>query len=265
MKILNYLPKLIAFWLSIHAMPLFSQDALVTVQNEDSKDHAIINVKWYSQRFVYNQGVNLYRTEVGTQGWVKLNESPIKQWTEMPKNELDRDSSLRLFSEIMKQIRPDQINGMVLLHLMAESFASPIFCKFIGIQYDDPNVEVNKKYQYKVMSLDNEKEELLAMSEEITAGPFSPKKSPKDFFAKQVRKTVCMGWEPEDSRFYAVNVYRKNKAGKEIMLNHKPVTISMFQDTMGNFKYPLYKFIDDSVKPGNTYEYRIAGIDFFWK
>jgi uncharacterized protein len=243
---------------------LYSQDAIVVIQNQKDSNIPIVNIKWYSQDFVYKEGVNLYRKESQTNDWTKLNALPIKQKLEIPKIEIAKDSDLFMFQELMKEIKQEQINGMILLQLMAKTFQSPVFSRYIGIQYDDSSAIPSKSYQYKVMRIKNGMEQTLAISEGITIKAFSPLEAPKNFFAKQYRKSAKMGWDAEDTRFYATNIYRASKAtGAEIKLNNKPVTISMIQDSSGNFHYPEYKFVDDSVKEGGTYYYRIAGLDFF--
>jgi hypothetical protein len=240
-----------------------AQDAIVVTQNQKDSNVPVVNIKWYSQDFVYKEGVNIYRKESGSDTWIKLNAVPLVQKQEIPKAEIAKDSSLFMFQEVMKEVKPEQLNGMLLLQLMAKTFESQVFSRFIGIQYDDSTVIRDKKYQYRVVRIKNGMELTLATSDPIIANTFQPLASPKNFFAKQYRKSAKLGWEPEDNRFYATNVYRRSSKGTEVKLNNKPVTISMIQDSAGNFRYPENKFSDDSVKEGGTYYYRIAGLDFF--
>ena len=240
-----------------------AQQARIVLQNANYGEFKhVINVKWYSQQFIYNNGVFVYRREYPKGRWVKLTTLPLKRLSDLPEEIKMKDEELNVFVEVMKEAKPEHLTGLLLLNLMVESFNNPIFSRFLGIQYDDKEVIPGKIYQYKIQKVYENEELFLAQSDSITARSFAPEKAPGAFFARIGKKKVQIGWEPEDTRFYGVNVYRRS-ADSEKRLNNRPVMLSQVKDSTGRLHYPEVKFTDDSIAEGKTYQYTIAGTDFF--
>lgn len=242
-----------------------AQQARIVLQNADYTSlKPTINIKWYSQQFVYKDGVYVYRRDYPNGKWTKLTSQPIKRLPDVAQELKNKDEELNLFVTVIKEAKPEQLSGLILMNLMVESFKSHVFSRFLGIQYDDENIIPGKTYQYKIQKVYDNKELVLAQSDSIVASPFSPQKSPDEYYAKIGKKNVLIGWLPEETRFYGVNVYRKSGI-KEIKLNNRPILLSQIPDSTGKMIYPKDKFRDDSIVEGSTYQYSIAGIDFFGK
>jgi hypothetical protein len=242
---------------------IYGQDARVVTRNEKkSQGKPVILVKWYSQQLVYNEGVHVYRREFPKGRWVKLTIDAVKRLPDLPEEMKLKDEELHVFTELMKEAKPEQLNGLLLMNITVESFKSPDFSRFLGIWYSDETAVSGKTYQYKIQKVYGEKELFLAQSDSITCGIYSNDNPPVDFFARMGKKRVELGWKPEDDRYYAVNVYRKS-GGTEKKLNNQPVLISQIQDSAKKLIYPEIKFTDDSIAEGSKYQYTIAGVDFF--
>jgi len=237
------------------------RNARAVLQNNPSAVSEI-NVKWYSQQFVYPGGCHVYRRDEGS-GWDKITTSPLKQWKEMPAVYFQKDSNLQMFTEVLKAVKPDQLNGFLLMQVMTESFLNPDFSRFAGIQFDDKTVIVGKKYQYRITYFVNATEMELAISDPLVAGPFVPLDSLTGFFVQADKKRSSIGWDAEDTRFFGANLYRSVDGGEEIRLNKNPIALSMKKDSAGKLSYPKIKIVDDSVQEQHTYSYRITGLDFF--
>jgi uncharacterized protein len=240
-----------------------AQQARIVLQNSDYKTtKPAIHVKWYSQQLIYNKGVYLYRRDYPKGRWTKLTPQPLTKLADLPQEIKQKDNELNLFVEVIKGAKPEQLTGLLLMNLMVESFNNQLFSKFMGIQFDDESIVPGKTYQYKVQKVYGNEELLLAQSDSITARTFISAEAPGGYFAKIGKKKVEIGWEPEDNRFYAVNVYRKS-GGSEKKLNKRPVLLSQIKDSTGKLVYPKIKFTDDSIAEGSTYEYCITGKDFY--
>lgn len=261
---IRYLSKFMLSALMLCAtFNIYGQDARVVTRNDkDSQGKPVILVKWYSQQLVYNEGVHVYRREFPRGRWVKLTTGAVKRLPDLPEEIKLNDEELHVFTEVMKEAKPEQLNGLLLMNITVESFKSADFSRFLGILYSDQTAVTGKTYQYKIQKVYGEKELFLAQSDSITCGIYGNDNPPAEFFARMGKKRVELGWKPEDERYYAVNVYRKS-GGTEKKLNNQPVLISQIQDSAKKLIYPEIKFTDDSLAEGSKYQYTIAGVDFF--
>lgn len=240
-----------------------SPTAKVLVHNArgNSAARAIVEVKWYSQRFVYPKGVNLYRRESGESTWTKLNKTPILPQRTVPAPLLQRDGDLDTFLDMARNINSMENNGFMLLNLFAKSFQSGDFSKLAGIQFDDVTAQWSKTYEYRVTLVNNNGESELALSNPVTVGNYRPVAAVADFTVKLEKATAKMTWREEQERFYGINVYRSAlpDSGTWKKINKTPVVLT---ETEGAPDSDVM-YQDADLQQGMTYYYRIAGLDFF--
>ncbi|MFM9836909.1 MAG: hypothetical protein ACKVOQ_01525 [Cyclobacteriaceae bacterium] len=239
------------------------QSAKVLVQNAmlNSPSKAIINVKWYSQSFVYPKGVNVYRRAQGESIWTKLNDAPLVIQPAVPPALAKQDEELKAFHSIAKDLSKSKDNGFVLLSLFGKSFQSEDFSTLIGIQFNDEKLVWGSDYEYRVTKLENAKEIELGVSKTIQAGTYQWDKPVEDFTAKRDKEVIKMNWKPDENRFYAVNIYRSSsKDTVTKKLTKKPIVLS---EAKGNPPASDAMFQDKDLQEGVSYYYRIGGLDFF--
>lgn len=255
---------LLLFIMTLISFNSFAQREKVLVKNTRNKEgKQTITIKWYTNELLYPEGVNVYRKEEGGE-WKKLNTVPVKKQANISPEEYKTDKDLKFFVQLVNETSRKDLNGFILLNLLVKSFESPVFANFLGIQYTDEEIAVGKRYQYKVEKILKGKEVALGLSPFINSSELASGIPVKDINLKLDTNKVKFTWKIEEERFYAVNIYRNSslKQGFE-KLNEKPVMISQYGDSTGKMVYPKIMFIDDSLKQGVTYGYKIAGIDFF--
>jgi uncharacterized protein len=237
----------------------------ILVTNHTENNRQIILVKWLTDKLIYPNGVNIYRQEPGEITWSKLNPKPIVKGTYQPSAlEYKVDSTLKQYVELAKTIKPIDLKDMTKVFVLVKSVQSEGFARYLGIQYNDTNIALNKTYRYKVTSITSKGEENIGHSEFIKAALFIPNLPPSAIEIKAFEKSVTIKWCPEDLRFHGVNIYRySNRDTIMRRINKMPLMISKVEHPKGTFKYPEVFFTDAQLQNGVKYTYRIACIDFF--
>ncbi|HEY8401060.1 MAG TPA: hypothetical protein VIK89_07360, partial [Cytophagaceae bacterium] len=211
---------------------------------------------------VYNYGVNVYRREAGQTEWIKLNSVPVKK--NLPDKSLE-DRELDFFVKLMREVKKEELKGILLLNVLVKTFESPDFSNYLGILYKDDEVESGKIVEYKVTELvAGGEEKTIGYSNKIQVQSYKKESPVTEVVVKQKSKKVVISWKPEDERFYSVNIYRTNVSTSITeKVNANPVVVSKIKDSTGAEKYPEVMFEDLDLEEGETYVYTIAGMDFW--
>lgn len=253
---------IVVFLVSI-SHKFLAQDNFVLTSISTTKPNEV-KVKWYGKEFMYPEGVNLYRKESLEVNWTKLNTNPIKKGDYKPTTtELKQDKELSAYVDMVNSL--SKLEGVALLGTYVYSFKSDAFSKFLGIEYIDNSITLNKLVQYKVCVLKNGKEVELGICAPITTGIATEIMAPQkiDIIAKN--KKAVIKWLPETSRYYGVNIYRmfdstgsdRNKITKD------PIIVSKTKNEKGVYEYPPQFYIDEKLKEDTVYYYSFKTIDFF--
>lgn len=246
-----------------------AQSGKVLVQNEDKGGLAglpAIQIKWYSQALLYPSGVNVYRREKGERNWVKLNNAPVMKKAGLPQDAYQQDENLELFVSLVNEAKPSDLQGFVLLNIMIKSFESDLYSGFLGINYLDQQPLKGKAYQYKISKIAGSGEELIGISDFITAGKYEPEAPVKEVKVEVNKLTAEISWKPEDDRFYGVNIYRSSSSQPvAVKVNNRPVMISQSAEGSKTQKLPEVLYVDDSLQENEKYTYYLAGVGFFGK
>ena len=247
---------------------LLAQMGKVPVQNH--RDNGIndaaytINIKWYTQDLLYEQGVNIYRKKTNQDDWIKINEVPITKKDDVPSASYIQDDNLEAFVTLINGAKPSELQGLFLLNVLFKSFESDVYARFLGIQYDDSRVKRGHTYQYKVMKVVRDGEQLIGVSDTITAGKFEPIAPVQNVEIATKKRKIELNWLPEEDRFYAVNIYQGSTTTSQLVkINEQPVVISMSPDSSGEAVYPEVMYVDDSLQENTSYRYSLTGLDFF--
>lgn len=222
-------------------------------------------VKWYSESVYYERGVNIYRSEVGSKNWIKLNDKPIEKGHYVTISELKDEPNLNVLAEIANKKSGKELEGLVKLSVLIQSILSERFAHYLGLQFNDSTVELGKQYQYRIMEvLSGEKESLISKAGPVAVKYQTKPNPPAGIVLSADEGSVRFNWKIEEDRFFAVNIYRSTASGgKKKKLNNRPVIVSSYEDERGKLSYPEYFFVDDSVRSGQEYYYQLASIDYF--
>jgi uncharacterized protein len=240
-----------------------AQQSKVLVQNAklSSPAFSIVEVKWYSQDFVYPQGVNVYRRKSDQANWVKLNTAPIMMSKKATPAMIKQDSDIQTFLDMANDLAKVKINGFALLTLFGKSFQSNLFSKLLGIQFDDDKVDWSSSYQYKIAKMDKGNEAEIGVSDLIVVGAYVSVKPVEGFTAKLEKKEVKLNWTPDANLFYGFNIYRSSSLDTATKkLNTKPIVLS---EAIGNSSPTDALYVDKNIIEGTTYFYFVRGLDFF--
>lgn len=240
-----------------------AQDKFVLTNISKSNPNQV-RVKWYSQAFLYPEGVNLYRKESAEANWTKLNTTPLKKGNYTPTpEEFKQDKELKNYVDIVNSFT--KLEGVPLLGAYVKSFKSEAFSKYLGIAFIDNTISNGKSVQYKVGVLKNGSETELAISETITTGIATISEPPKEIAIVAKNKKTSIKWLPETSRYYSVNIYRMfdSLGSDRKLVNKDPIIVSKNKNKEGILEYPEQFYIDEKLKEDTTYFYSFTTINFF--
>lgn len=229
-----------------------------------------VNIKWYSEKLIYPEGVNVYRRIGNSSDWIKLNPYPIKKGIyKINEGEYQKDKELYDYVQILDNA--GQLTGFSLLAVLLKSFKSEAYANYMGIRHDDNTAVQENKYEYKVQEIIGKSETLIANSLPIEIKKYEAIEPPQNIETKIKHKKCLIRWEPEPHRYFAVNIYRYSSEDKnEIKINSAPLVISKTKnkdglpqrDSFGE-NYPDLFYIDEKLKNKITYYYTFVALDFF--
>ncbi len=221
-----------------------------------------IELKWYSSnRIMYPEGCNIYRTEQSSGTWELLEH--VKKQPNIAQQVLENDTTLDLFVHMANELPADFEYNFAILNLLIKSFQSNEYAKFLGIYFKDNSVAPGKSYKYRVTHFRFGREITLAETPFITTekSNFRP---PEKFEVDLKNNIALINWLQDDDRFYGVNIYRrKNNDAAYVMLNTYPVMAGLGLDSAGNDKNPEALYRDQQLEENSTYYYKIAGVGYF--
>jgi hypothetical protein len=233
------------------------------VCRKDPYDDKTINIKWYLPALIETRTIKLYRKESGTNEWTELNGvySSYKKY-KLKTEVFENDSELKAYVDMVDNNA--RIEGLTLLALLTKSFKSEIFCRYLGIWYDDQTAVPGKQYSYKFNVLENNVELTLATSDNITAGTSIRIDPPRDLKFTPGNKSISFSWRPEQQRYFAVDLYRKHQDSMLFTkVNHVPLIPSITHNNSGKETLDPVFYSDKNLQEHKTYQYYFQAIDFF--
>jgi fibronectin type 3 domain-containing protein len=244
-------------------LPCTAQERLA-ISTTDSEQPSVL-LKWFDERFIFPEGVNIYRTDVSTGQRIKLNDRPIRKGDyRIPVSAFANDTTLQQYQEILDAMTPRDIEGIISALLLVKALQSTPFSLYAGIMFEDTKAEINTTYTYEIFRLVNGREVLIERSKPIRVERFQPDNAPADVDVNAGDSRVFIRWKPEALRFWGVNVYRQTEGEDTfVRINSEPIMISLNENERGEEVYPDIFVTDENLRNGIIYTYRIAGIDFF--
>lgn len=244
---------------------VLAQNSSIVVSNSKEFPGKVLNVKWVYDDILFDEGVMLYRREDEVPFWTPVVEKPIMKGNYIvPDSAFRADTSLTDYIELAKDMKSTDLQGMARAFFLLEMVYNNEFAKYIGVQYDDYDIEPGKTYRYMVKRKKGDIEILVAVSEPVTVGPFIPGAPPKEVRAEGGNKRVNLWWKVENKRFHSINVYRTTSESQEPeKVNDDPIVLASRKGPDGKVGYPDVYYTDYKVENDVNYVYRLAGIDFF--
>jgi hypothetical protein len=240
-----------------------AQERLTISTTDERQPHVLL--KWFDERVIYPEGINIYRTDLSSGQRIKLNDKPVRKGDyQIPASAFASDTALLQYQEILDALEPQEIRGIISALLLVKALQSTPFSLYAGVMFEDTKAEHNATYSYEVFRLVNGREILIEKSNPIKVERFQTDKAPDSVDIKAGDSKVFINWKPEEKRFWGVNVYRQTE-GEEtfVRINSEPIMISLNENEKGEEVYPDVFVTDEDLRNGITYAYRIAGIDFF--
>jgi fibronectin type 3 domain-containing protein len=212
-----------------------------------------IQLKWMSKSLVENSTFDVYRKE-SSGNWQKINDkvitaSPIITVAELKtnKNTFPNDQKYATYIDY-KNSKETNENKQAYANyslVIAAVFDNDL-AKHLGIYFEDKNVSLGKKYQYKVVNALSQKELSVSMMIQLGDKPLAP----VDLKAVQEKQNVTLSWKAQEE-FIGYNVYKNGtKLNEEVILPNaekdQAYTVNL---------------VDENVTPG-TQKYTVSGITF---
>ena len=254
---------LILFALCAILLPCAAQERLAVSTTDSERPNVVL--KWFDERVIYPEGINIYRTDASTGQRLKLNDRPVRKSDHaIPAHAYQSDTTLAEYKDVIDALEPQDFGGIISALFLVKALQSTPFALYAGMMFEDDRATPGATYTYEVFRLTNGREVLIEQSNPITVARFQPDKAPDSVEVEADDGKVFMRWKPEEKRFWGVNVYRQTE-GEEtfVRINSEPVMISLNQNEKGEEVYPDIFVTDEGLRNGTTYTYRIAGIDFF--
>ena len=159
---------------------LHAQEGKIVHRTTLNNQTTTIELKWYSQQFMYKNGIDVFRKEEN-KDWQKLNTLPIKKKNTAPET---KDENLKMAYDVART--QESFDGVILLNLLLESFRAVEFADYVGIYFEDKNVTNGSKYKYQIKHSDSGV--IIAESDFIDAGKPTTNLPPENIEYKHKRK-----------------------------------------------------------------------------
>ncbi len=221
-----------------------------------------IEVKWFTEYVQNLSTAFLYRQQEGQSTWELITPNGIKALPTLPS-----DYSAEPHSEYLEQLALEQRKGklstMALLPLWIKSFESNAFSRFLGIYYQDQSLVLNQRYRYKVIQKAALSDKEIGITDWLQASAEVSITGPvQEVVLEAGKKSVSFYWKEEPLRFWAVNVWRKQRGQSDfIKVNTNPL-MTADTDSSGKSERKLM-FEDNGLSENIFYEYKIVGLGFF--
>jgi len=229
----------------------------IRIQTQKLGNGQFINkIKWFTLEMIVEKGVNIYRKEISSEEWVKLNPSPIIHQME------SIDDKTR---ELIKKLQKTTINDTNKAQF--QSFFEKVihhneFAQTLGLMFIDSTLIKDKVYQYKLTKANSNDDLLLAYSENITIhDSVSTLFPPKEIQIIAGNKKSYFSWNPDQDRLVGVNIYRLDDNTKSFLkINTTPIP-PKYIDSL-HLPYIVF-YIDGALEENHTYSYQFTGVDYF--
>ncbi|MGK7393874.1 MAG: fibronectin type III domain-containing protein [Candidatus Cyclobacteriaceae bacterium M3_2C_046] len=240
-----------------------AQTGKILTSLSSADNRAIIQLKWYSsQNLFYREGYSVYRRFGKKENWQPICHTQYSP--DKAKFIIQKDSSLKVFAEMIKELPNPAIFDFTLLHILVKTFQSNTLASYLGIYCLDTLSIPTGQVQYKVTYIQYGREKLLATTKFINLENEGAMEPPKNFQVKLHNNVAGLNWNPNDDHFYAVNIFRKaNNEPDYLKVNKHPVMAGQQSDSIGQSGKPGFFYQDDSLKENNTYSYQLEGVGYF--
>ena len=226
-------------------------------------------LKWLSETVYTEAPVNVYRREAGTAQWERLNDRPVDRLPAVPNLERDRAANERLVLAeqlVLELPFADQQEEMIQLFLLTELFGSNDFAEFLGLFYADTTALPGTTYEYRVAAVGpGGRETEIGTSDPLRVERWAGLAPPRGIRGTALENALALSWQPEELRYYSVNVYRDTfpTTADRPRVNDVPVVPARVPNPDGELVYPSFFYEADSLRNGTTYYLQLSAIDFF--
>ena len=262
-----YRQKTIAvIFFSIIFFESYGQESFVFVRNHpaNSVGNFSIEVKWYHAGTLFGKRFSVYRRKAGLSDWQLVSANPVTRLESLPDSLVKQDGDLEFFIDVINQASTEELEDDFLkLNLLLKSFESNEFAWFLGIYYEDTEVEPGISYEYKIAVLNGSQETVLGQSRPIEAGAYQRTVEVQGLEVVQEGRVINFNWIQDANLYYAYNIHEIDSIGSTNKLNNQPLMLSMQPDSSGVMVYPRPMFKKRGSIEGASYSYYIEGVDYF--
>ena len=235
-----------------------------TSQDYRNASSNAIAIKWIGFDVYYPEGCNVYRQEMGTSNWTKLNESPIVRSSTAPADLQRKDPDIKTFLDNVNQMDYAEFKQNIMrVFVVIKTIKSPDFAALMGVIHYDETAQVGASYRYQVKALSNGKEQIINTSKYITAGTYVAPAPPKAVTMDRKKKVVEIKWDYEDERYYGVNIYRSTNGRQYEKITPQERHLQKTPGKDGIPAFPEIFFEDTDIKKDEVYSYKLTCIDYF--
>jgi fibronectin type 3 domain-containing protein len=225
-------------------------------------DDGRIQLKWITNKVLYEEGYNLYRATSGE--WVKINSTPFAKPANVPADLASKDKDAEMFFAMIKQegSMAQFHESFTRLFVLIHSVENNDFAQSIGISYIDSEVQQGTNYKYRLTALWKGKEIEIADTN-ITVGPKEAIAPPKEVSIERKKTKVELYWKVDKLAYYGVHIFRTNlNTGQTEQITKGPVVLQASDVVSATGKkLPCYK--DEGLDKEASYAYQLKVMDYF--
>jgi hypothetical protein len=226
----------------------------------DYNGQKMIRVKWIFNTVYNPAGIDVYRKEKGSEDWVKLNTTPVLPVKILPaNNKLDKEAKA-LHNTLIQAKFAEFSSNPLRVFVLIKAFYSDELANYIGITWQDTQVENGKEYIYKICIAGSTA--AFGTSHPIVSGPYTPVAPPENVKLTRSKKRVDISWKPDLYRYYSVEVYKKG-AEEATYKKISKIPRAIQKEQADKYTEKSVFFQDTAIVYSENYNYRFVALDYF--
>jgi fibronectin type 3 domain-containing protein len=251
---------LVGLMLLLTVQDIKAQTTYLFLRNhpQSSPSAPLVELKWFSEFFIYPEGVDVYRKTPDQAIWDKLNAEPV-----VPRQLADDDEDKFMIEAITAG---ESFNGelaLLGLNILVRAFEENEFARKLGIYFVDSTAQWGVEYNYKVVSRDTKGLEFY-MVDAHKVGSYKAQSPIEGVEYSLKDDQLLLNWRYEDRRYYAFEIAVSIADSVEnYFLTERPVVPTRQKDSRGVLLMPdpLYRLT--GLKDQTEYEFTVFGRDYF--
>lgn len=249
----KYIALIISIAVSM-TLSSFAQDRECDVYISNNANGNGISVRWIGKKIIYQEGVNIYRKQKGSD-WIQLTKKPIMPAQNLKPGLNLAEKSQQMFDLYQSQSIGEFVDGFAAVFSVIESIKDYNLALALNIAYNDETAVIGSIYQYKIETKINGEKTVLGITDELKCDDFEMPSPPDSIKIERTKKGIEFRWKNNIEKYYFYDVYEKVVDSEWKLVEDKIASTAIVKS-----KGPTYF---RKASPDTAYSYKICGYDYF--